>query len=45
MAKVESRQSWMNDCRFSGTLNDDVLKQMDEEASGNEDVRFYAKLS
>ena len=45
MAKVESCQSWMNDCRFSGTLNDDVLKQMDEEASGNEDVRFYAKLS
>ena len=45
MARVESCQSWMNDCRFSGTLNDDVLRQMDERAAGNEDVRFYAKLS
>ena len=42
MAKVESCQSWMKDCR--GKLDDDVLKQMDEEATEN-DVRFYAKLS
>ena len=32
----------MKDCR--GKLDDDVLKQMDEEATEN-DVRFYAKLS
>ena len=44
MARVESCQSWMNDCRFAGTLDDDVLKQMDKENTEN-DVRFYAKLS
>ena len=45
MATVESFKSWMIDVRDSGTLNDDVLEEI--ERNGNEmgDIRFYAKLS